>query len=356
MAALDLLVLVLGALLVVRAILSAIRTFVLPRAVNDLVARAVFLTTRRLFDLATPPSRPYPARERVMAYFGPVAIIVLPAVWLLLVGTGYSAIFWGLGVRPWTEAVVESGSSLLTLGFSEPTVPFGHLVAFSEAAIGLGLVALLIAYLPTIYGAFSRRELLISLLEVRADSPPSPIVLITRMDRLHGLDGLHDLWERWEAWFAELEETHTSLTVLVHFRSQRPDHSWVNAAGAMMDAAALVRSTVAIPADAHADLMIRAGYLAVRRIATAFHMPYDPNPTPDSPTSIDRAHFDAAYDVLAGAGVPLVPDRDRAWRDFNGWRVNYDEALRGLEALTVAPTPWWDRPMRSAWLTDEPSA
>jgi hypothetical protein len=123
----------------------------------------------------------------------------------------------------------------------------------------------------------------------------------------------------------------------------------------MMDAAALVRSSLDAPLDVRADLMIRAGYLAVRRIADIYRIPYDPAPTPDSPTSVDRARFEAALDVLGSAGVPLVADRDRAWRDFNGWRVNYDGAIRGLERLTVAPTPWWERPMASAWVTDEPA-
>jgi hypothetical protein len=100
--------------------------------------------------------------------------------------------------------------------------------------------------------------------------------------------------------------------------------------------------------------MIRAGYLALRRIAGYFAIPFDPNPSPDDATSIDRARFDEALAVLDGAGVPLVKDRDQAWRDFNGWRVNYDGVLRALERLTMAPTPWWERPMRSAWVTDEP--
>jgi hypothetical protein len=351
---LDVAVFALGALLVARAILSALRTFVLPRAANDAIARLVFRWTRRAFDLVAGPSKPYSTRDRLMAYFGPVSLTALPGVWLALVGAGYTAMFWAVGVRPLNDAFVASGSSLLTLGFLRPDRPGSDALAFSEAVIGLGLLALLISYLPTIYGAFSRRELLVRLLEVRADSPPSPLVLITRIHRLHGLESLRETWVRWEQWFAELEETHSSLTVLVHYRSQQPDQSWVNAAGAMMDAAALVRSTVDIPADVQADLMIRAGYLAMRRIASFFGVSYNPNPTPDTPTSIDRARFELALDILARAGVPLVADRDRAWRDFNGWRVNYDEALRGLERLTVAPTPWWDRPMRSAWVTDEP--
>ena len=353
---LDVAVFVLGALFVARTILSALRTFVLPRASNDFVARLVFHWTRRAFDLVAGPSKPYGTRDRLMAYFGPVSLVVLPGVWLVLVGIGYTAMFWAIGVRPVYDALVASGSTLLTLGFVRPDRPGGDVLAFSEATIGLGLVALLISYLPTIYGAFSRRELLVNLLEVRADSPPSPVVLITRFHRLHGLGALREMWERWEQWFSELEETHTSLTVLVHYRSQQPDHSWVNAAGAMMDAAALVRSSVDVPMDVQADLMIRAGYLAVRRIAGFFGIAYDPNPTPDARTSIDRARFETALDVLAGAGVPLVADRDRAWRDFNGWRVNYDDALRGLERLTVAPTAWWTRPILSAYVTDEPLA
>ena len=183
-------------------------------------------------------------------------------------------------------------------------MPYGEIIAFVEAAIGLALVALLISYLPTIYGAFSRRELLVNLLEVRADSPPSPVVMITRMHRLHGLDALHDLWERWEQWFAELEETHTSLPVLVFYRSQQPDHSWVNAAGAVMDSAALMRSSVATPWDVQADLAIRAGYLALRRIGTYFRIEFDEHPRPTDATSIDRG--------AVRRGAPRARGRRRA--------------------------------------------
>jgi hypothetical protein len=40
-------------------------------------------------------------------------------------------------------------------------------------------------------------------------------------------------------------------------------------------------------------------------------------------------------------GVPLNADRDQAWRDFAGWRVNYDTVLLALARLTMAaPAPW----------------
>ena len=351
---LQVLVAIIGGLVIARTVLSAIRTFIVPRGVNDRLTRLAFRLIRGAFDLIAPPSKPYLYRDRILAYYGPVALMLLPAWWLVLLVTGFGAIYWAMGL-PIADALEVSGSSLLTLGFFRPAVPFGDFIAFAEAAMGLALVALLISYLPTIYGAFSRRELLVSMLEVRADTPPSPLVMITRMHRLHGLDALHPMWERWEQWFAEVEESHSSLPVLAFYRSQQPGLSWVNAAGAIMDAAALVRSSVAIPMDVQADLVIRAGYLAMRRICDFFEFPYDPHPKPTDATSIDRARFDAALEVLAGAGVPLVEDRDQAWRDFNGWRVNYDMPLRRLEKLTLAPTPWWDRPMLSAYLTDEPA-
>ncbi len=352
---LYLLVGLVGFVIIVRVVVGAVRTFVVPRGDSDGLTRVAFKVIRKGFDLVAHRGRPYEARDRVLAYYGPVALMLLPGWWLALLTIGFAAVYWSLGATL-DQAFLDSGSSLLTLGFARPDVPGGVPVAFVEAAIGLALVALLISYLPTIYAAFSRRELLVNLLEVRADSPPSPIVMLTRMHRLAGLDALHDLWVRWEQWFAELEETHSSLPVLVFYRSQQPDHSWVNAAGAIMDSAAIVRSAVAIPMDVQADLTIRAGYLALRRMGDFFGFESDPHATPEDATSIERAQFEAALDVLAVAGVPLVADRNQAWRDFNGWRVNYDAVLRRFERLTVAPTPWWDRPMRSAFVTDEPSA
>ena len=354
MIAVQVVVFLVGAVAAMRIVLSAIRTFVVPRGDTDRVTTLTFRAIRRVFTVLASPGRPYEQRHRIMAYYGPLGLIILSVWWLLLLIAAFAAMFWALGLDP-VEAVIVSGSSLLTLGFDRPTVAGGELLAFVEAIFGLGLVALLVSYLPTIYSSFSRRELLVNLLEVRADSPPSPVVMITRMDRLHGLDALHDLWEAWERWFTEVEETHTSLPVLVFYRSQQANHSWVNAAGAMMDTAALVRSVVAIPRDVQADLMIRAGYIALRRIADLFDVAYDPNPAPTDATSIERARFDQAVAVLEAAGVALVEDRDQAWRDFNGWRVNYDTALRALERITMAPTPWWERAMASAYETDEPT-
>jgi hypothetical protein len=213
---------------------------------------------------------------------------------------------------------------------------------FSEAAIGLILVALLIAYLPTMYAAFSQREALVTLLEVRAGSPPSAVEMIQRYQRIHGLDRLGDLWAAWEVWFAQLEESHSSLPALAFFRSPQPDHSWVTASGAVMDAAALLTAAVDVPLDPRAMLCIRAGYLALRRISDFFGIQHNPDPHyPAEPISVTREEFNAACEDLAAQGVPLKADRDQAWRDFAGWRVNYDRVLIALCSITTAPAAPW---------------
>src|SRR5262249_1040830 len=152
----------------------------------------------------------------------------------------------------------------------------------------------------------------------------------TRFWRLHRLEELNEIWSTWEIWFSELEESHTSLAALAFFRSPRPHRHWVTAAGAVLDAASLAASTLNVRKDTHADLCIRAGYLALRHVAEFFKIPYDPDPRPTDPISISRAEFDEACQQLAAVNVPLKTDLDQAWRDFAGWRVNYDSVLIAL--------------------------
>jgi hypothetical protein len=334
-------VFILGLGIVIATVLSATRTFVLPRSAVVKLTRAVFLTSRFLFNLWTRRTTTYEERDRVMALYAPITLLILPAVWLMLVLIGYMGMFWAIGIASWRMAFKISGSSLLTLGFAQVDDLPGTVLSISEATIGLVLLALLIAYLPTMYGAFSRRELAVTMLEVRAGSPPSAIEMFARFQRLNRLDRLNELWVTWESWFADIEETHTSLAALTFFRSPQSDHSWVTAAGAILDAAALATSVIDIPNDRQADLCIRAGYLALRRISDLFGITYNPTPTPDDPVSISREEFDAACEELVRAGVRLRPDRDQAWRDFRGWRVNYDKVLLSLAGLTMAPyAPW----------------
>jgi hypothetical protein len=137
---------------------------------------------------------------------------------------------------------------------------------------------------------------------------------------------------------------------VVFFRSPVPEHSWVTSAGAILDSASVLLSAVDRPRDPDAEYCIRAGYLALHRIAAFFRIPFNPDPGPDVPISIVRDEFDEACDELAASGVPLRDDRDQAWRDFVGWRVNYDRVLIALAGLTMAPyAPWSSDRSISDW-------
>ena len=328
--------------LVALTVHSAIATFVVPRNAASRLTRSVFLGIRKLFMLRLRGVTDYKRRDAMLAFYAPVSLVALVPVWAALIITGYTLMFWAAGEMGWYRAFRDAGSSLLTLGFEPLEGPFQVVLGFSAATIGLMLAALLISYLPTIYAAFSRRETAVTLLEVRAGTPPSAVEMLARYNRIHGLEQLRDQWRTWETWFADIQESHTSLAALVFFRSPQPDHSWITAAGAVLDAAALTLAAVDMPFDPQAALCIRAGYLALRHIGGFFDVAYDPDPHyPADPISVTRAEFDHALARLEVAGVPLKGDREQAWLDFAGWRVNYDRVLLAMCSLTMAPiAPW----------------
>jgi hypothetical protein len=195
-AALAVLAFLAGGLVVAAVVMSAISTVVVPRGVPVRLSRAVFLAVRRGILLRVRFQRRYEERERVLAYYAPLSLVVLPMVWLTLVQLGYTAMYWALDVRPLREAVTLSGSSALTLGFARaPDLPT-TVLAFTEAAVGLALLALLITYLPTMYTAFSRREALVSQTATFAGTPPSGTTLLERFSLISGLDELDDrVWD-----------------------------------------------------------------------------------------------------------------------------------------------------------------
>jgi hypothetical protein len=150
-----------------------------------------------------------------------------------------------------------------------------------------------------------------------------------------------ELFRSWERWFIDVEESHTSFSALVFFRSPQPERSWITAAGCVLDTASITLAAIDRPRSGHAQIMIRTGYLCLRRLSDYFGIRYDASPSPDDPISVTRREFDLVLVELEAAGVPLKADRDQAWRDFAGWRVNYDVQLISLAALVFAPpAPW----------------
>ncbi|MGH9121619.1 MAG: hypothetical protein ACRDYC_06690, partial [Acidimicrobiales bacterium] len=333
---------IIGLALVLLAGSSAVRTTILPRESQDRLSRVTILGVRLLFRLRTSHITAYRQRDRIMALLGPVALLVLLLIWLVLDVFGFTLIFLALQGGSFGHSLQLSGASITTLGTSVPRGMWSHVVSYTEAGLGLLILTLLITYLPTIYGAFSRREIGVSLLRVRAGVPPRAATMMIRFHRIeepgHRLSAL---WQSWEAWFADVEETHTSFPILAFFRSPVPDQSWITAAGALLDSASIWVAAVRHPNDPDAQLCIRAGFQTLARLAATFRVPYDDDPQPDAPISVSRSEFEDTLDEMAEAGVPIKADRDAAWVAWSGWRVNYDTALLNLARVVEAPlAPW----------------
>jgi hypothetical protein len=333
---------VVGAVLVIAALSSAVRTVVVPRAIGSWVTRFVFTTVRRIFDVIAHERRPFEARDRVFSFYSPISLLLLPVAWVSLITLGFTGIFYASGVDSWHDSFVVSGSSVFTLGFE-----FRHgltqlVITFIEAGLGLGIIALLISYLPSIYAAFNRREQLVGMLEVRAGLPPSAAEMLVRYQRIGALDSIDkDLFPQWELWFSDIEESHTSQPSLVFFRSPIPQRNWILAAGCMLDTAAVVASTLDRGPSPEAALMMRTGFFALRRLADYFGIEHDADPRPDDPISVTRREFDLLLVELRAADIAVKADLDQAWHDFAGWRVNYDRVLVVLAGMVGAPPARW---------------
>ncbi len=339
---LRVLVFLIGLSVVISTLFSALSTFVLPRGSRSKLNQFLFGLLLRVFKKLIGLARTFNKKDAIFAYYAPIGLMLLVPTWYLLLTAGYSAMYWSLGVGDVYTDLRLSGSSLLTLGFATSENIVVNLLIFSEATMGLILVALLIAYLPTMYSAFSKREEFVNLLEVRAGNPPSSVEMLLRFHRIQGMERLSKYWREWERWFAEIEESHTTLPMLVFFRSPRSDQSWVTAAGTVLDAAALSLSVLDLPFEPSAALCIRAGFISMRRVASYFNISYPQDPHfPDDSISISRAEFEEVVNQLIDAGLPVKLDREQAWQDFGGWRVNYDKALISICDLVMTPPAFW---------------
>ena len=332
-----------GGWLVITTVSGAIRSFVLPR--NETVRLNVFVFggLRALFDFAAKRANTYARRDRILAHYAPVGLVALPIGWLALVGVGYTGIYLALGVKDFTKSYELSGSSLLTLGTTSEAGFAINVFSYSEATIGLLLLTLLISYLPTIYQAFSRREIVVAQVELRAGVPATAAGLVCWLGHDHDFLNDDDQWLEWEKWLVEIDESHTSLPVLAFFRSPKSGRSWVLSAGLILDAANLIFSALDVPRSRQVELTFTAGVLALNRVHRFFDHKSETKPaelrTPEELTATlpGRAEFADAWQSFRDAGLPLRADEETAWQHYTERRLRYEPALKFLGALLVTP-------------------
>ncbi len=278
MIALQFLSLVFGVALVLAVLGSALETVVLPQEGFSRLSQAVFATT---YGLLVHRRNSVQARS-LRSLYAPVSLVSLPLVWMIVTVIAFTFVFWGTGNVAFQRAFEHSASSLTTLGFSEPSGTGKIVIAFVEATIGLGLVALLISFLPTIYTAYNGREKGINRLRPVAGAPPNATQLLQTLRRIGAFEGI-DFWRSQADWLLDLEQTHTAFPFLTYFPETHTDHSWVATVGSLLDSAALVVATtddegdeVYQDAEKGPIMVVVYGLPLIVRIARAANVPLPP--------------------------------------------------------------------------------
>ncbi|MDQ3646777.1 MAG: hypothetical protein M3345_07570 [Actinomycetota bacterium] len=321
---------------------SVIRTLVLPRGSSRLTVLVGRSLTRGLFLSLSRRADDYETKDRILARSGPLALLLILFAWMALFVLAYGLMLWPLvGGRSFGQALLESGSSLLSLGFAGTHTFGATIVHFAAAATGLIVIALEIAFLPVLYSAFNRREVLVTLLQSRAGSPAWGPELLARHQVVGIVDNLGSFYSEWEQWAADIAESHSNYTVLLWFRSPHPLRSWIVGLLAVLDSAALYQALCPSTAPSETRLCLRMGFTCLRDIASAIRLPFDPDPFPDDPIQLTYEEYLTGIERLRDIGFPMERTPEEAWPHFKGWRVNYEAVAYALaDSTNAAPGPW----------------
>jgi hypothetical protein len=280
-------------------------------------------------------------REKILGSYAPAIVLLVLVTWMVGMVIGFGLVLYSLreGISPTPDlgsALYFAGTSVLTIGFGDITATHGlaRVVAVIAGGLGLGIVALGITYLFSLYGSFQRREILVVRLEARAGTPPSGIALLESYGDPAMRPGLAPFFVEWEAWAAEVLDTHVAYPILPYFRSSHDDVSWVSALGAVLDAAALTLTTIEDGPSGEALMAQRVGNHFVEDLANFFGWPNTPL------ALVERAEFNAARDRLAAAGW-LLTEAEGAWNAFVRLRSGYAFRLNQMALYWVTPPAEW---------------
>jgi hypothetical protein len=341
---------VVGALLVLTAAVSVVGTLIVPRSVASWLTRWVGVIVDGAFKLITSPVASYKQRDRILAAEAATFLLSQLVAWLLISFVGYTLLVWPFTSGGITSAVTLAGPAVFgpndALGAAE------RIIGDLAAGTALIIVTLQIAYLPTLYSAFNRREDDVSLLNARAGVPSWGPELLARTQYALGsatstIDTLPDLYEHWESWASDLAESHTTYLPLVWFRSPRPLSSWVISLLAVLDSAALylALSPQSAP-EIQARLCLRSGFVCLREIAQAMGFGVPDEDAPDAVITLTYQEFLDAIARLREVDFPIERDPAEAWPDFVGWRANYEQAAYAVARAIDAVPAMWSGPRR----------
>jgi Ion channel len=285
-------------------------------------------------------------REGFLAYFGPLSLIVLLGFWALGLIIGFACVQYGLGEHvslgnekiTFGKVLYLSGETFFTLGYGDitPNNAAARALAVMEAGLGFAFLGVVVGYLPVIYGSFATREVEISLLDARAGSPPSAAEFLSRLGCCPEQTVLDQIFRDWERWCADLLSSHISYPVLVFFRSQHSNQSWLSALTLMLDVTSLVMTGVG---NIHPD-QAKLTFAMARHAAVDLGQVVKSEYAQDDPDRLTAADAARLRQDLIRHGVTLYSGADAAER-LAELRILYEPYVHALgRRLAMTLPPW----------------
>jgi hypothetical protein len=271
--------------------------------------------------------------DTMLGLFGPLALIFQLIIWSFGLLFGYALLEWAVGGGSFAETVFSSSGLFLSAGASEGSYGV-RAVQLLEAATGVGVLFSVIGYLPSVYTAFSRREIAVSQFGTRAGSPPAAATVLEQVIGRQQWRELERELQSWEEWAAELMETQLSYPLLGFYRSQHVNQNWLAALTAMVDVAAFVKATAPEGKVPAADVSYAIGRHALADISLQFHLSKQPT------SRLSDAEFDRLYAIVAKVTDDTV-ERDEAWRRLAELREAYEANADALARFLAIDLPAW---------------
>jgi len=327
-----------GVMLLFSVLLDAFETIILPRRTSSRyrLTRGFYVATWGPWGWLSTKIQNKRQRESWLSFYGPLSLPVLLGVWATLLVVGYGLLFYGVGspfegqhgMPGFRRDLYVSGTTLFTLGLGDvvPTSAAARLLLIIESGNGLGFLAVVVGYLPVLYGAFATREVDIALLDARAGSPPSGVELLRRHAYPGGEEQLVVLLEKWERWAAELLESHISYPVLCYFRSQHDNQSWLSALVAVLDASALLIAGVEGHCARQAELTYAICRHALVDVAQIFVL--RPEPKPSQRRLAEGGYLEVAKELCKdGLKLDRSPQAEARLTELRALYEGYASAL-----------------------------
>src|SRR5580698_3689713 len=286
-----------GVLLVATSAASIIGTLIVPRPVANWLTGRVDQIVNAAYILVTRPVGDYRRRDRIESTHAATLLICQIIAWLGMFFIGFSLMFWPLVSGGITDAFRTAGPGLWQIGTDRAHGGYQQTILDFASLVGIITLTLQIAYLPTLYSAFNRRENEVALLNARGGVPSWGPELLARTHYALGsgvstINTLPDLYEQWERWAADVAESHTTYLPLVRFRSPQPYSSWVVALLSVLDSAALILCLVPEQAPTvPARLCLRSGFGCLNRVARAMGIDVPMEADPEGGISLTYKEF-----------------------------------------------------------------